>query len=143
MPAQLTSGLSGRFSSSRVIEVQAPVRPCTYEQLDFVAILTRVRVCLIPYYMMGWLQEAATLSGGLVKPSELSEAARAVAGINADEGSGAAPACERISEEWWPEPLLCKRFGVSDPHKVAHDRPLLDQILCPAIQEALTVGTDF
>jgi len=81
MPAQLTSGLSGRFSSSRVIE------------------------------------EAATLSGGLVKPSELSEAARAVAGINADEGSGAAPACERISEEWWPEPLLCKRFGVSDPHK--------------------------
>ncbi|KAK3258839.1 hypothetical protein CYMTET_32133, partial [Cymbomonas tetramitiformis] len=43
-------------------------------------------------------------------------------GLRAGKGSEAAAekasqkARERTHEDWWPTPLLCKRFGVKDPH---------------------------
>jgi G patch domain-containing protein 1 len=54
-------------------------------------------------------------SGGTILPGAPEEAGAAKAGAAAE--APPLPPPTRVSEDWGPEPLLCKRLGVPDPYK--------------------------
>eukprot|EP00873_Tetraselmis_striata_P037960 jgi/Tetstr1/458224/TSEL_044712.t1 len=66
----------------------------------------------------GAVEEGPLLSGGIIQASALAKAVQSASGSGTGEAADPNQrAGVRITEDWWPEPLLCKRFGVQDPHK--------------------------
>mmetsp|Transcript_8580 Transcript_8580/g.24654 ORF Transcript_8580/g.24654 Transcript_8580/m.24654 type:complete len:930 (-) Transcript_8580:62-2851(-) len=83
------------------------------------------------------VQQAAALQGGLAKASEVSAALSAMDGGVQGDGQGPRTITRSV-EDWWPEPLLCKRFGVPDPNKgkarapqVTGSRFMTDHLVLP------------
>ncbi len=65
----------------------------------------------------GAARAAGLLQGGLYRPSSASAPSAAGAAGGREEAREPPPEPQRWSEDWRPDPLVCKRFNVPDPYK--------------------------